>query len=66
MPLSNVIIGGCVLLILVAIFAGSWYLADLIIPQSEIDKIEAIGSWAKEELERIEAERREDEADRRR
>ena len=54
------------MLILVAIFAGSWYLADLIIPQSEIDKIEAIGSWAKEELERIEAERREDEADRRR
>ena len=35
----------------------SWILADAIIPQSEIDKIEAIGRWAKEELDRRERKR---------
>lgn len=34
----------------------SWFLADLIVPQSEIDKIEAIRRWAEEELERRESE----------
>lgn len=33
-------------------------LAGMIIPQSEIDKIDALGKWAKEELDRRE-ERRE-------
>lgn len=48
-------------LLVIAVLVGSWYLADMIIPQSEIDKVEAIGRWAKEELERREAERRENE-----
>ena len=61
MTLNNVIIGCGVLIWIVAVFVGCWYLTDMIIPQSEIDKIEAIGRWAKEELERIEAERKEDE-----
>ena len=38
----------------------SWVLAGIIMPQSEIDKIDAIGRWAKEELERREQERREE------
>lgn len=46
-----------VLLMIVIAGAVSWFLANLIIPQSEIDKIDAIGQWAKEELERREAER---------
>ena len=46
-------------LILAFVILVSWILADIIIPQSEIDKIDAIGRWAKEELERREAERRE-------
>ena len=50
-------IGG-ILIIAFALGVG-WLLADMIIPQSEIDKIDAIGKWAKEELERREAERRE-------
>ena len=54
MPLSNVIIDCWMLILIVAVFVGCWYLADMIIPQSEIDKIEAIGRWAKEELERRE------------
>lgn len=47
--------------LLMIIIAGviSWYLSRLIVTQSEIDKIDAIGQWAKEELERREAERRE-------
>lgn len=45
------------LLIIVIVGVVSWHLANLIIPQSEIDKIDAIGQWAKEELERREAER---------
>lgn len=48
------------LLMIVIAGAIGWFLANLIIPQSEIDKINAIGRWAKEELERREAERRED------
>ena len=49
------VIGG-ILIIAFALGVG-WLLADLIIPQSEIDKIDAIGRWAKEELERREAEK---------
>lgn len=59
MTVSDVIILICGLLFMVADIVGCWYLADWIIPQSEIDKIDAIGRWAKEELERREAERRE-------
>ena len=47
------------LLIVVIVMTGCWFLADLIVPQSEIEKIDAIGRWAKEELERREAEGRE-------
>ena len=48
--------------LLMIVIAGSvgWFLADLIIPQSEIDKINALGRWAKEELERREEERSEE------
>lgn len=49
------------LLIVAVVLVVCWFLANLIIPQSEIDKIDAIGIWAKEELDRREAERREDE-----
>ena len=52
-------IGG--ILTIVFAFCVTWPLANLIIPQSEIDQIDAIGKWAKEELERREAERRTDE-----
>lgn len=51
------VIGG-ILIIVFALGVG-WVLANLIIPQSEIDKIDAIGKWAKEELDRREVERRE-------
>ena len=50
------VIGG-VLALAFAMLVG-WVLADIIVPRSEIDKIDAIGRWAKEELERREAERR--------
>lgn len=60
MTVSDVIILICGLLFMVADIVACWYLADWIIPQSEIDKIDAIGRWAKEELERREAERRKD------
>ena len=43
------------LLLVVIVMTVCWFLADLVIPQSEIDKIDAIGRWAKEELERREA-----------
>ena len=42
------------LLSVVIIMTGCWFLANLVVPQSEIDKIDAIGRWAKEELERRE------------
>lgn len=58
-----VVLAACSPLI-VLVLMGCWYLADMIIPQSEIDKFQAIGRWAKEELERREAERREDEKNR--
>lgn len=45
------------LIIFAVVMIGCWFLADLIIPQSEIDKIDRIGRWAKEELERRETER---------
>lgn len=51
------------LLIAAVVLVVCWFLANLIIPQSEIDKIDAIGRWAKEELDRRDAERREDETD---
>ena len=47
--------------LVIAVLVGCWFLADWIVPQSDIDKIEAVGRWAKEKLERREAERREDE-----
>ena len=50
---------GGILIIAFALGVG-WFLADLIIPQSEIDKIDSVGKWAKEELKRREAERREE------
>lgn len=50
------VIGG--ILTIVFAFGVTLPLANLIIPQSEIDQIDAIGKWAKEELERREAERR--------
>ena len=43
-------------LIVALVMTGCWFLANLVVPQSEIDKIDAIGRWAKEELERREAE----------
>lgn len=46
--------------IIALVLVISWFLADLIVPQSEIDKIEAIGRWAFEELERRGAERGEE------
>lgn len=45
------------LIIFAIVMTGCWFLADLIIPQSEIDKIDRIGRWAKEELEWREVER---------
>ena len=42
------------LLLVVIVMTGCWFLANLVVPQSEIDKIDAIGRWAKEELERRE------------
>lgn len=43
-------------LIVALVMAGCWFLADLVVPQSEVDKIDSIGRWAKEELDRREAE----------
>ena len=57
MSITGVIWG---VLTLAFVMLVSWILADIIIPKSEIDKIDAIGRWAKEELERREAERREE------
>lgn len=48
MSIVGVVIG---VLIIVIVLRGCWVLADSIVPQSEIDKIDAIGRWAKEELE---------------
>ena len=42
------------LLSVVIVMTGCWFLANLVVPKSEIDKIDAIGRWAKEELERRE------------
>lgn len=53
MSIINVV---AVVPIIVLVFVVSWFLADLIVPQSEIDKIEAIRRWAEEELERRESE----------
>lgn len=51
MSIVGVVIG---VLIVALVMTGCRFLADLIVPQSEIDKIDAIGRWAKEELERRE------------
>ena len=53
MSIAGVVMG---VLIVALVTTECRFLADLIIPQSEIDKIDAIGRWAKEELERREAE----------
>ena len=47
------------LLIVICAFVITWPLANIFVPQSEIDKIDAIGNWAKEELDRREVEGRE-------
>lgn len=57
MSIANAIWG--VLVLTFAVLVG-WILAGIIMPQSEIDKIDAIGRWAKEEMERREQERREE------
>lgn len=57
--MSAVGVMGGILFILFA-FGVGWFLANLIVPQSEIDQIDAIGKWAKDELERRGAERREE------
>jgi hypothetical protein len=57
MSITDVIWG--VLALTFAVLVG-WILAGITMPQSEIDKIDAIGRWAKEELERRESERREE------
>lgn len=43
----NVLFG---LLIIIGAFAITKPLVDLIIPQSEIDKVNELGEWAKEQL----------------
>lgn len=43
-------------LIVALVLINCWFLTDLIVPQSEIDKIDVIGQWAKDELERRETE----------
>ena len=49
------VVGALLGLLIVAIaMIGCWFLANLVVPQSEIDMIDAIGKWAKEELERRE------------
>lgn len=58
MSIADVVSG---LILVAVVMVVCWFLADMIIPQSEIDKIDAIGRWAKEELERREAEREEGE-----
>lgn len=58
MTLSDVMIIVGFVIVVIAVLVGSWYLADWIVPQSDIDKIESVGRWAKEELERREVERK--------
>ena len=53
MSIVGAVIG---VLIVALVTTGCWFLADLVVPQSEIDKIDAIGNLAKKELERREAE----------
>ena len=57
MSITGIIVG---LLFVAFAIAVGWFIADMIMPQSEIDKVDNIGRWAKEELERREMERRED------
>lgn len=54
MSISGLIFG---LMIVVGSFVITWPLVNLIIPQEEIDKIEAIGEWAKEELDKRKGEK---------
>lgn len=58
MSISGLIFG---LMIVVGSFVITWPLVNLIIPQEEIDKIETIGEWAKEELDKRKGEK--DESD---
>ena len=60
MSISDMIFG---LLIVAGAFAITRPIVELIVPQSEIDKIDSIGKWAKEELDRREAERKDGEQD---
>ena len=54
-PVQTIQIGALLgLLLVVIVMTVCWFLANLVVPQSEIDKIDAIGRWAKEELERRE------------
>lgn len=48
------------LLTVIGAFIITRPLVDLIIPQEEIDNIDAIGEWAKEELDRREHDMRGD------
>lgn len=57
MSIVGVVMG---VLIIALVTTGCRFIADLIVPQSEIDKIDAIGRWAKEELDRRKAERGEE------
>lgn len=60
MSISDMIFG---LLIVAGAFAITRPIVELIVPQLEIDKIDSIGKWAKEELDRREAERKDGEQD---
>ena len=51
MSIGGVMFG---VLIVVGVFVATYPLAELFVPQSEIDKVEAVGRWAKKELERRE------------
>ena len=55
MSIVGIILG---LLTVIGAFIITWPLVDLIIPQEEIDNIDAIGKWAKEELDCREHDRR--------
>lgn len=54
MAISDVMIIVGFVMLVIAVLVGCWYLADWIVPQSDIDKIESVGRWAKEELKRRE------------
>ena len=53
MSITGIALG---LLILAAVLVVCWFLTELIIPQSEIDEMEALSRWLEEELNRRETE----------